>query len=129
MHTQICTLDNGLKIYMTVNKTEPRLQTMIAVKVGGKNDPSDNTGLAHYFEHIMFKGTEKLGTSDFASEKVLLDEIERLFEIYKLTTDEAERASIYHKSEIPLLVKFNVYIFAETYYIFGKNEIFRIIYV
>ena len=97
MHTQICTLDNGLKIYMTVNKTEPRLQTMIAVKVGGKNDPSDNTGLAHYFEHIMFKGTEKLGTSDFASEKVLLDEIERLFEIYKLTTDEAERASIYHK--------------------------------
>ena len=47
LDAKICTLDNGLKIYMTVNKDEPRIQTYIAVRVGGKNDPSDNTGLAH----------------------------------------------------------------------------------
>ena len=68
LKTKICTLDNGLKIYMTVDKTEPRLQTAIAVRCGGKNDPDDNTGLAHYFEHIMFKGSENLGTSDYAAE-------------------------------------------------------------
>ena len=97
MKTKICTLDNGLKIYMSVDKTEPRLQTMIAVRCGAKNDPDDNTGLAHYFEHIMFKGSENLGTSDYAAEKPLLDEIERLFEVYKVTTDPAEREAIYHR--------------------------------
>ena len=97
LKTKIYTLDNGLKVYMTVNKETPRIQTYIAVKVGGKNDPSETTGLAHYFEHLMFKGTEKFGTSDFAAEKPLLDEIEALFEVYRNTTDEAERAAIYHK--------------------------------
>ncbi|MBR7157894.1 MAG: insulinase family protein, partial [Bacteroidales bacterium] len=63
MNTRIYTLDNGLKVYMTVNKSEPRIQTYIAVKVGGKNDPSETTGLAHYFEHLMFKGSEQFGTS------------------------------------------------------------------
>jgi len=95
MKAKIATLDNGLKIYMTVDKTEPRLQTMIAVRCGGKNDPSDNTGLAHYFEHMMFKGTEKLGTSDFEAEKPLLDEIESLFEVYRTQTDPAERKATY----------------------------------
>ena len=97
MNTKICTLDNGLKIYMSVNKTEPRLQTAIAVRCGAKNDPDDNTGLAHYFEHIMFKGSENLGTGDYEAEKPLLDEIERLFDVYKATSDPAERAAIYHR--------------------------------
>ena len=97
LKAKICTLDNGLKIYMSVDKTEPRLQTMICVRCGGKNDPDDNTGLAHYFEHIMFKGSENLGTSDYAAEKPLLDEIERLFDVYKATSDPAERAAIYHR--------------------------------
>ena len=56
METKMYTLDNGLKVYMTVNKETPRIQTYIAVKVGGKNDPAETTGLAHYFEHLMFKG-------------------------------------------------------------------------
>lgn len=95
--TKIYTLDNGLKIYMSVNKEAPRIQTYIAVKVGGKNDPSETTGLAHYFEHLMFKGSEKFGTSDYGAEKPLLDEIESLFETYRVTEDEAERARLYHK--------------------------------
>lgn len=97
MHTRIYTLDNGLKVYMSVNKETPRIQTYIAVKVGGKNDPAETTGLAHYFEHLMFKGTEQFGTSDYAAEKPMLDEIENLFEVYRKTTDEAERAAIYHR--------------------------------
>ena len=62
LKARIYTLDNGLKVYMTVNKEEPRIQTFIAVRVGGKNDPAETTGLAHYFEHLMFKGSQKFGT-------------------------------------------------------------------
>ncbi len=97
LKTKIYTLDNGLKVYMTVNKDEPRLQTAICVRVGGKNDPAITTGMAHYFEHLMFKGTKQFGTSDYEAEKPMLDEIADLFEIYRVTTDEAERAAIYHK--------------------------------
>lgn len=96
MKVKIYTLDNGLKVYMSVNKEQPRLQTYIAVRNGGKNDPSDNTGLAHYLEHIMFKGTENFGTSDYAAEKVLLDQIEEQFNIYRTKTDPQERLAIYH---------------------------------
>ena len=97
LNTKIYTLDNGLKVYMSVNKETPRIQTYIAVNVGGKNDPAETTGLAHYFEHLMFKGTQQFGTSDFAAEKPMLDQIENLFEVYRKTTDEAERAAIYHR--------------------------------
>ncbi len=97
LQTQIYTLDNGMKIFMSVNKEQPRIQTYMAVKVGSKNDPSETTGMSHYLEHIMFKGTEQFGTTDYAAEKPLLDEIERLFEVYRKTTDEAERLAIYHQ--------------------------------
>ena len=97
MKARIYTLDNGLKVYLTVNKETPRIQTYIAVRVGGKNDPAETTGLAHYFEHIMFKGTQKFGTTNYEKEKPMLDEIERLFEVYRNTTDEAERKEIYHQ--------------------------------
>jgi predicted Zn-dependent peptidase len=93
--TRIYTLENGLKVYLSVNKDEPRIQTYIGVRVGSKNDPAETTGLAHYFEHLMFKGTQKFGTSDYDTEKLLLDEIEQLFETYRNTTDETERKAIY----------------------------------
>lgn len=95
LKTRIYTLDNGLKVYMTVNKETPRIQTYIAVKVGAKNDPAETTGLAHYFEHLMFKGTEKFGTSDYAAEAPLLEKIEALFELYRNTEDPAKRKEIY----------------------------------
>ena len=97
LKARIYTLPNGLKVYMTVNKETPRIQTYIAVRVGGKNDPAETTGLAHYFEHLMFKGTEKFGTQNYEVEKPLLDEIEKKFEVYRKTTDEAERKAIYHQ--------------------------------
>ncbi|MCF0164636.1 MAG: insulinase family protein [Bacteroidales bacterium] len=97
MQTRIYTLDNGLKVYMSINKEQPRIQTNIVIRNGGKNDPADNTGLAHYLEHMMFKGTPTIGTSDYAAEKPLLDSIEALFNVYRTKTDNAERLAIYHK--------------------------------
>ena len=97
MQSRIYTLDNGLKVYLTVNKETPRIQTYIPVRVGGKNDPAETTGLAHYFEHLMFKGSESFGTQNYAEEKPLLDQIEALFEVYRTKTDEAERTAIYRQ--------------------------------
>lgn len=96
LKARIYTLDNGLKVYMTVNKEKPRIQTYIAVRVGGKNDPAETTGLAHYFEHLMFKGTDKFGTQNYEAEKPLLDQIEQQFEVYRKTTDSIARKNIYH---------------------------------
>lgn len=95
LNARIYTLDNGLKVYLSVNKSIPRIQTYIGVRVGGKNDPAETTGLAHYFEHLMFKGTEKIGTSNYETEKPLLDKIEELFEVYRKTADESKREALY----------------------------------
>ena len=95
MHTKIYTLPNGLKVYMSVNKATPRIQTSIAVRVGGKNDPAETTGLAHYFEHIMFKGTPNFGTSDYNKERPLLEEIEELYERHRATQNANEKARLY----------------------------------
>ncbi len=91
------TLDNGLKVFMSVYKDAPKIQTYIAVRAGSKNDPHETTGLAHYLEHMMFKGTERLGTTDWAKEKVLIQQIEDLFEVYRMFDDPGTRAIIYHK--------------------------------
>ena len=69
MQTRIYTLDNGLKVYMSVNKEQPRLQANIVVRTGSRNDPAETTGLAHYLEHLMVKGTQQCGTTDYAKEK------------------------------------------------------------
>ena len=97
LQAQIYTLDNGLKVYMTVNKDEPRIQTYIAVHAGGKDDPADNTGLAHYLEHMMFKGTEQFGTQDYEAEKPYLAKIDSLYEVYRTLTDPAERDALYRE--------------------------------
>ncbi len=94
---RIYTLKNGLKIFLAQNFDAPRIQTFIPVKTGSNNDPSDNTGLAHYLEHMMFKGTSKLGTKDWEKEKVLLDEIADLFEKHKAESDPGKKKEIYKK--------------------------------
>ncbi|MBQ8704061.1 MAG: insulinase family protein [Bacteroidales bacterium] len=91
------TLGNGLKVFLSVYKDAPRIQTYIAVRAGSKNDPSETTGLAHYLEHMLFKGSHQLGTTDWAREQEELQKIENLYEVYRKTTDEAARAAIYHK--------------------------------
>ncbi|GAA4845003.1 M16 family metallopeptidase [Algivirga pacifica] len=95
LKAKIYTLKNGLKVYMSVYKDAPRIQTYIAVKAGGKYDPVEATGLAHYLEHMMFKGTDEFGTMNYAEEKVLLDSIERMFEHYRTLEDPKERKEYY----------------------------------
>src|ERR1700740_3268426 len=67
------TLKNGLTVYLSVYKDSPRFYSMIATKAGSKNDPKDATGLAHYLEHMLFKGSDKLGTKDFVKEEALIN--------------------------------------------------------
>lgn len=95
LNTRIYTLKNGLKVYISVFKESPRVQTFIAVKAGSKNDPSTATGLAHYLEHLVFKGTSKMGTMNWEKEKIELDKIKDLYQIYGKTTDENARKRIY----------------------------------
>lgn len=95
LNVRIYTLKNGLKVYLSRYEGEPRIQTQIAVKAGGKNDPANNTGLAHYLEHIMFKGTADFGTLDWEKERVYLDSIEQMFNTYATITDSAKRVEYY----------------------------------
>ena len=97
MQTRIYTLKNGLKVYLSVNDEKPRIQTYIAVRTGSKNDPAETTGLAHYLEHLMFKGTKQFGTNDPEAEAPLLDEIEKRYEAYRKLTDPEARKQAYHE--------------------------------
>ena len=97
MKTRIYTLSNGLKVFLTVNTAEPSIMTYIAVKAGSKNDPSEATGLAHYLEHMLFKGTDQYGTKDYSQEAKQLAVIESLYETYHETQQPEERKHIYHQ--------------------------------
>ena len=110
MQTRIYTLKNGLKIYLSVNKEKPRVQTYIAVRTGSRNDPKETTGLAHYLEHLMFKGTTHFGSSNVEAERPYLDSIEARFEQYRRITDPAARKLWYHQidSISQLAARYNI---------------------
>ena len=95
LDAHIFELDNGLRVYLTENHEEPRFYAEIAVRAGSKHDPADGTGLAHYLEHLLFKGNENLGTLNYEAEKPYLDEIVELYEQHFVETDEDRRAEIY----------------------------------
>ncbi len=101
---RIYTLPNGLKVYMTVYKEEPRIQTFIAVRAGSKHDPADATGLAHYLEHMLFKGTSRIGTLNWEEEKQELDKIEALYEEYRKTVSPLKRKNLYKQIDSISLV-------------------------
>ncbi|NTW53639.1 MAG: insulinase family protein [Chlorobaculum sp.] len=95
LHTRIYRLKNGLTVYMSPYHDEPRIYTSIAVRAGSKNDPAETTGLAHYLEHMLFKGTDSIGSLDYASEHTELEKIIELYEKYRATSDPEHRAAIY----------------------------------
>ena len=97
IETRIYKLENGLTVYLSRNPDAPRIQTQVAVRAGSKHDPADATGLAHYLEHMLFKGTSAIGTSDREKEKALLDQISDLYERRRTVTDDAEREKIYEE--------------------------------
>lgn len=108
--TRIYTLPNGLKVYLSVNKDKPRISALIAVRTGSRNDPAETTGLAHYLEHLMFKGTQKFGTSNYTAEVPLLADIEARYEQYRKVTDPELRKKLYHEidSVSQLAAKYNI---------------------
>lgn len=89
------TLKNGLTVILSQNTKEPTIEFRMAVRAGSNTDPRSATGLAHYLEHLLFKGTDKFGTMDFTKEKPLLDRIDALYEQYNKTIDPAKRKEIY----------------------------------
>lgn len=97
MKARFYTLKNGLTVILSVNKKDPRIQTLIGTRAGSNNDPQDHTGLAHYLEHLLFKGTQQYGSLDWAKEKPYLDNIEGLYDTYNQTTDLTARKTIYHQ--------------------------------
>jgi predicted Zn-dependent peptidase len=97
MKARFYTLKNGLTVILSPNSKEPRIQTLIAVRAGSKNDPKDHTGLAHYLEHLLFKGTYQYGSADSTKEKMYLSQIEELYDVYNKTSDEAHRKLIYRQ--------------------------------
>ena len=90
-------LDNGLKVVMCEDHSSPKAYGAVYVHAGSKNDPLEATGMAHYFEHIMFKGTDKIGTINWEAEKVYLDSIDIMYDKLHETTDLNERAAIQQK--------------------------------
>ncbi|MCB0739127.1 MAG: insulinase family protein, partial [Bacteroidetes bacterium] len=96
VHAQIerYTLKNGLTVILNEDHTMPQVFGAVAVKAGSKNDPADATGLAHYQEHMLFKGTETLGTTNWEKEKVYIDSIFIMYDKLRSTDDEEERTRI-----------------------------------
>ncbi|MDP2540559.1 peptidase M16 [Tenacibaculum discolor] len=92
---RLYTLENGLKVYLSKNTDEPKIQTYIAVRAGSNYDPKESTGLAHYLEHMVFKGTHKIGTVDWEKEKEYLTKISDLYEQHRTEEDPAKKLAIY----------------------------------
>lgn len=83
------TLKNGMKLLMVERHTSPTVSAWIRFRVGSVDERSDERGLAHLLEHMLFKGTTTLGTTNYAAEKPLLDRIEATAQ--KLIAEQAKR--------------------------------------
>ena len=95
MNVHIYELDNGLTVYLTENHEEPKFYAQISVRAGSKHDPAESTGLAHYLEHLLFKGSQRMGTLDWEKEKPYIEQIEALYEAHWKEKDPAKRTEIY----------------------------------
>ncbi len=91
---EVYTLPNGLTVILNEDHAAPQVFGGIVVKAGGKDDPRGATGMAHYQEHMLFKGTEELGTTNWAAEKIHNDKIFELYDLLGKTSDPAERKKI-----------------------------------
>lgn len=97
LQARIYRLDNGLTVAFSVNRETPNIRGCIAFRVGSGDDPADKTGLAHYLEHLLFKGSEKLGTTDYRAERPLLEQIEKLYDRREASRDPDERQELYRE--------------------------------
>ena len=105
-------LSNGMTVWLNEDHSQPKVFGAVVVKAGAKDCP--NTGIAHYFEHIMFKGTDRIGTTDYAAEKPWLDSISAQYDLLSQTKDEATRTRI-QKHINELSVKASDYVIPNEY--------------
>ena len=94
LQVQELELSNGMKVWLNVDHSQPKVFGAVVVNAGAVDCP--DTGIAHYFEHIMFKGTDELGTVDYAAERVYLDSISMKYDELARTTDAKQRKAIQH---------------------------------
>lgn len=97
LQAKIFKLDNGITVCLSENRERPDIVTYIGFRTGSASDPESFTGLAHYLEHLLFKGSEQLGTVDFAAENKLLLQIEDLYEQHAKAVDPEERRKLYEQ--------------------------------
>ncbi len=94
---RLYTLDNGLKVYLSQNNDEPTIQTYIPVRAGSNYDPKESTGLAHYLEHMVFKGTDNIATTDWEAEEKMIAQISDLYEQHKAESDPEKKELLYRE--------------------------------
>jgi zinc protease len=94
---QTYTLSNGLTVYLWEDHNQPSVFGSVVVRAGSVDEPAEFTGLAHYLEHVLFKGTQKIGSIDWEKEKVHYNNIIQLYDAYAETNDQAKRAEIQKK--------------------------------
>ena len=94
---EVYELDNGLTVMLNEDRNASSIAGGVIIKGGGKQDPADATGIAHYLEHMLFKGTNELGTINYETEKILLDSIEIYYDKLGNTLDDEDRLEIQKK--------------------------------
>lgn len=91
---RIAHLDNGMKVMLCEDHTTAKIYGGVCVHAGSKNDPADATGMAHYLEHMMFKGTDRIGTLSWEAEKPLIDSLAKLYDELSASDNDKEKAAI-----------------------------------
>ena len=87
-------LDNGLTVMLWEDHDQPDVTGYVVVRAGAVDEPAEYTGLAHYLEHMLFKGTQKIGALDWEAEKPIYDSIIALYDQYCETTDPEQREKL-----------------------------------
>ena len=87
-------LENGLTVMLWEDHDQPDVTGYVVVRAGAVDEPAEYTGLAHYLEHMLFKGTQRIGALDWEAEKPIYDSIIALYDQYCETTDPKEREQL-----------------------------------
>jgi predicted Zn-dependent peptidase len=95
MGVTIHRLSNGMTVYLSTDRQKPRFTAWIGVRAGSRHDPADSTGLAHYLEHMLFKGTDDYGTLDAKAEAAHVERVRKLYAELRKTDDPAARKKLF----------------------------------
>lgn len=87
-------LDNGLTVLLWEDHDQPDVFGATVTRAGSIDEPANATGLAHYLEHMLFKGTDRIGALDWEKEKPYYEQVIALYDTLAMTTDATEREAI-----------------------------------